>query len=595
MTMQTITNSILAIASENKVTTWEYAHDNSDDDNRELQEAITRHPYGDLPIASICWNHNRMVLATCSAVSTEEHEHDNIVLMSSQSGSRLDTFQHSDNKAIVANCLQFGGKSRYLCVGDEAGSVHMWDLKKKVRVRRFLHPGSPSRQVSLDPTDSYCLSLSPDRLHVYNVREGKLVKSFSPPGDGSGSVFTKYCTSTLEPSMVAVGSNNGSIFLYDIRSKEEDSEAPFAVLQKRHRGSITGLAFSSVHPNVLVTSGNDGAIRMIDIRSGETMQEIQNEEVTSPINTLSLHARNGHLCAIGCESGDVIIFDLDRDGEDAMVATMNVGGAVEEVAFIPPPRVKDPSAPMKTPAKSVNNLPMGPTPAKFRFEQGSVANRSLASSMQTSIGSPSSSTVLKAQENIPSSTTTPTSSSGPFPGPARKSPLSPRRTVIVKAARQNQQSAAAKTAVEQKSKTPSPGSSPVKTGGNDVNTQPISIRPRSTFMKTRIGALRGQHLNPAPSESPQQENVPQEQPAANLHPEEFREMVREEVENLQDEMEEQLRNLHMDMIAQFHQQSQEMNKAMSQHLSIIDRLTEENEQLRQQNEMFREGEPLMRG
>lgn len=65
--------------------------------------------------------------------------------------------------------------------------------------------------------------------------------------------------------------------------------------------------------------------------------------------------------------------------------------------------------------------------------------------------------------------------------------------------------------------------------------------------------------------------------------------MREEIENLQDEMEEQLRNLHMDMISQFHQQSQEINNALSKHLVTLDRLTSENEQLRFENEELRRG------
>jgi regulator of replication initiation timing len=64
-------------------------------------------------------------------------------------------------------------------------------------------------------------------------------------------------------------------------------------------------------------------------------------------------------------------------------------------------------------------------------------------------------------------------------------------------------------------------------------------------------------------------------------------VVQEEIENLQDEMEEQLRNLHMDMISQFHQQSQEMTKALSHHLATIDSLTHENQRLREENEKLR--------
>ncbi len=65
--------------------------------------------------------------------------------------------------------------------------------------------------------------------------------------------------------------------------------------------------------------------------------------------------------------------------------------------------------------------------------------------------------------------------------------------------------------------------------------------------------------------------------------------MREEVENLQDEIEEQLRNLHMDMISQFHQQSQEMNNALSRHLATIEKLNEENHRLREENDSLRRG------
>ena len=67
----------------------------------------------------------------------------------------------------------------------------------------------------------------------------------------------------------------------------------------------------------------------------------------------------------------------------------------------------------------------------------------------------------------------------------------------------------------------------------------------------------------------------------------MRNIVTEEVENLRDDMEEAIRNLHMDMITQFHQQSQELNNVLAAQLATIDRLTEENEQLRQENELLK--------
>ena len=67
----------------------------------------------------------------------------------------------------------------------------------------------------------------------------------------------------------------------------------------------------------------------------------------------------------------------------------------------------------------------------------------------------------------------------------------------------------------------------------------------------------------------------------------MRNVLTEEVENLRDDMEEAIRNLHMDMITQFHQQSQELNNVLAAQLATIDRLTEENEQLRQENQLLK--------
>jgi cell division protein FtsB len=41
-------------------------------------------------------------------------------------------------------------------------------------------------------------------------------------------------------------------------------------------------------------------------------------------------------------------------------------------------------------------------------------------------------------------------------------------------------------------------------------------------------------------------------------------------------------------IAQFHQQSQEMNNALSKHLETIERLTGENQRLHEENERLRQ-------
>lgn len=59
---------------------------------------------------------------------------------------------------------------------------------------------------------------------------------------------------------------------------------------------------------------------------------------------------------------------------------------------------------------------------------------------------------------------------------------------------------------------------------------------------------------------------------------------------MRDDMEEAIRNLHMDMISQFHQQSQEINNTLASQLESIARLTEENSRLREENEYLKTGD-----
>jgi regulator of replication initiation timing len=52
-------------------------------------------------------------------------------------------------------------------------------------------------------------------------------------------------------------------------------------------------------------------------------------------------------------------------------------------------------------------------------------------------------------------------------------------------------------------------------------------------------------------------------------------------------MEEAIRNLHMDMLSQFHQQSQEINNTLASQQESIARMTEENGRLREENEYYK--------
>ena len=586
-------NVTLAILSESEVILWDLHP------NREENNVRVFNPYPDdddgVPISSLAWNHNQMVIATSSGISTDEFEHDNIVLLSVQTGQQLDSFQHDERNqkqqhrhgvaGTAANTINFGGKSRYLCIGDEYGAICLWDLKKKTRVRQYFHTTNdptPSLQVSLDPTDTYVMSLSSSAMYVYNLRDGLFMGTLKLP-DGDDSIFTKYSISYLEPSKCAIGTNDGSIYMYDITNHSQSS--PLFELPQRHSGAVTGLAFSAINSNLIISCAQDGTVLAHNISEG-TSYEVCALGDNNIIQSMSLHS-NGATCAVGCESGDIYICDIRNSTKDVgipktMLASYQINGPVHSLHFAPPPRVKTQRLATKNNSNDIavntNNtnivkiqntteLPMDATPAKFKSDSSNNdddKNKTITTQQQiSSVSSPSapSSAAPKSYTGSPSrfariaanSRLASINSKSPAVKPASKSTPN-----TLTGGLKYQRS----TGVVNKTKETTPLSPPTKRRPLDAN---------------KYDTVRSQ----------QQKNV-QQTLNTNTDKEGIREVVQEEVENLQDEMEEQLRNLHIDMINQFHLQSQEIDTALSKHFTKIDRLELENQQLREENERLRQ-------
>jgi hypothetical protein len=64
-------------------------------------------------------------------------------------------------------------------------------------------------------------------------------------------------------------------------------------------------------------------------------------------------------------------------------------------------------------------------------------------------------------------------------------------------------------------------------------------------------------------------------------------MVRDEVDRVREDMQDAFRNLHVDMLRQFQIQSEDLNFALEGQLHSMDRLSEENRLLREENKLLR--------
>ena len=367
-------NTNLAILSGSKVLVWKISSPIGENGTGKNQsEPLTFDPYPQYSdgvlISSLAWNHNQMVIATSSGISTSDLAHDNIVLLSSQNGHTLDSFQHDSewnqkpqntqnesHHGSAVRSINFGGKSRYLCIGDESGAVCLWDLKKKIRVRQFFHHrddvggayANPSQQACLDPTDKYVLSLSPSAFYQYNLRDGQLVKKLKLPARNDGNDidvahFTVFSISDLEPNHCSIGTDDGNIYTHDISNPQESLQ--LLKMTEKHSGEVTGLAHSPLYPDILFSCGKDGTL-LAHNKLKATSQKIylHSDIHTSSIQSMSLHS-NGVTCAIGCTSGDVFIYNLHLSTEGLITSTLLSSYAASEpiysLFFAPPPRTKD--------------------------------------------------------------------------------------------------------------------------------------------------------------------------------------------------------------------------------------------------------------
>ena len=318
-----------------------------------------------------------LVLATCSKISTDDRLHDNVVLTAAKSGAKLDSIQHNQQwkrPAGVTTTLAFGGKSRYLCIGDASGAVCLWDLKKRLRVRQFFHDGYRSIQASLDPADKFVLSLSEKLFSIYNLREGTLYKAIPPPRNVT---FTKYAVSPMEPNIAAIGTADGSILLYDLTNRA--SSKPLFTLENRHTKAVTGIAISPINPNLLASASADGTLKFFDKQTGETIHQLA--QVSNPITCLSFHG-DGVSCAIGTAAGEVIMYDLR---ENMPLNTLRLRSLITSIQFAPPPRNRD--------QRSVQDSPVsGKKDSTFQGRTEEASNAESRNPSEMRDAQPSSST-----------------------------------------------------------------------------------------------------------------------------------------------------------------------------------------------------------
>ncbi|CAB9508461.1 neural precursor cell expressed, developmentally down-regulated 1 [Seminavis robusta] len=370
---------VLVIGSGSTVVTWDCRDElSSSEEGRRFyrpfsppnNDTTTSASTGSMArISDLAWNHNGQVLACCStATALEDPIRKNIVLLSSSTGSMLDSFRHTDSSSDptkghqnrragtgpAATCVAFGGKSRYLCIGDQQGDVCLWDLKKQSRVRQFKSKRRhPCLQACLDPTATYVCALSAETFTLFHLRQATFAKQWTFGGthhnnsnNSTKGGWNQFRFSPLQPSLMALGDTTGRIQLHDGLEYEQPQLvcggghtshlATSTSLLPHHASPITGLAFSTQNSKLLANVRANGILEFVDTSTGEVIHHQQTGGNASAL------AFQGVSCVVGTETGEVQVYDLrkmmQQFGKAVTTHKMQGGQPIKTLEFAPIPK-----------------------------------------------------------------------------------------------------------------------------------------------------------------------------------------------------------------------------------------------------------------
>ncbi|KAI9667490.1 MAG: ribosome biosynthesis protein rrb1 [Bathelium mastoideum] len=187
------------------------------------------------------------------------------------------------NRVRVHQVPATGGSSKksYTAAMLESGQVLIHDISSQIS--SFDSPG-------LNPNSQPTQPLGTVRAH--GKVEGYAV-DWSP---------------TVPEGKLLTGDVNGRIFITTIGEGGQASTAkdPFT----SHQGTVEELQWSPVERNVFASAGNDGTVRIWDVRS-KSHKSVLNVPVSSTdVNVLSWSRQNTHLLASGADDGQWAVWDL---------------------------------------------------------------------------------------------------------------------------------------------------------------------------------------------------------------------------------------------------------------------------------------------
>jgi len=503
----------------------------------------------------------------------------------------------------------------------------LWDLKKQSRVRQFKAPNqtkSPAIiQACLDPTAAFMCSLSSQALSFYNLRQATFARQWTYPnttatsgsqnsrkggaagaaaggggGGGGGGGWCQLRFSPLQPTMLALGDTAGRIQLYN--SVEHDqpqlvcgggysssiasNSTPGSAQQQQqqqllshHASPITGLAFSTQNSKLLANVRANGILEFVDTCTGEVIHH----QSTGNSSSATALAFQGVSCVVGNAAGEAQVYDLRK-------MMQQFGRAVTTYQM-----------PSATPISTLEFSPLPKTTTTATTMHRRRTSGSGSSLSGTGVVGNAVSFDLESRASMTSYTEPP----GVVPSDNDKNSNdngqngSSMAVASQDASTTHPPTDAAAAATTMTTTTASQIPISVREAASAAGTSRIATQPRTNtsrvFRNTTVSNSNNSNSNPTATSTNHGNNNNHNSANGDTLPSAevtmyLQHMVRHELQDqmevLQENVQESLQRLHVDMIRQFHRQSQELMGVVRQQQMQVDRLMQENEFLRDQNE-----------
>ena len=305
---------------------------------------------GSANVADLDWSHNGNILASLHD-SSDSSEHSSIVsLIHAPTRAVYETFEIETIPGVTGGTshgcsVKFGNKSRYLLVAECNESemlgnrIQILDVKKRGGVlRKFSCKNGTLRQASFDPTDTFVTTMTDDEVGVYRVKEGTLEARLGLGAQQRVEKFVCFQFSPHDSNIIAVGTDQGSIHVWNLNDSINGLTFPYFSRQSSHHGIVTGLAFSPVNKVLLSSCGLDRKIQFYDIAK---KKEVQGFQVPSAATAIAYHQVDWTKCAVGLITGEVYLYDLRKlQRYESKQLVSNDGSAIKSIHFPYPKPIK---------------------------------------------------------------------------------------------------------------------------------------------------------------------------------------------------------------------------------------------------------------